>query len=545
MRALVVFARLFPFVLAFLRDRRRFIVFGRPLRRTEEAHRRRAERLTRTLADLGPAFIKLAQIFAARADILPEPYLSALGTLTDQVPPLPSGVAETVIRGELDEDVGRLFDRFDPVPLAAASLGQVHRASYQGREVVVKVLRPGVEDVVRRDLDVSFRILFLLNVLFPGHQVRAMTAIVSEFSKRIADEVDFREEARNAVTLKRNFAAEPRVVVPDVVPELVRRRVLVLEYVEGTRIDRLQQRLASGELRLDGLMTTLAEMYVKMMLEDGVFHADPHAGNLLVDAEGRLVLLDFGMVLQVERETRRRLVEAVLAAARQDVDGLINAFYELGILDPDVDRGTVRDAARSLMAITIRDDVSHRQIQQLVEQVLQTFYEWPLVLPSNLVYFGRAAVLVEGIGLRYDPEFNALAVARPVLARSGARLVQGVLEQDPRHRITDWTQEAITTVRTLRDLVRRVERDELRVRWHPRDTLELQRFLAQQVRRALLALFAFTLALITSVVYLATRRLAVLALGLVLSFGLFFVIFLLPTHLFQNPLRFRRRWPER
>ena len=194
---------------------------------------------------------------------------------------------------------------------------------------------------------------------------------------------------------------------------------------------------------------------------------------------------------------------------------MINGFYELGILDPDVDRGTVRDAARSLMAITIRDDVSHRQIQRLVEQVLQTFYEWPLMLPSNLVYFGRAAVLVEGIGLRYDPEFNALAVARPVVARSAGRLIQGVLEQDPRARITDWTQEAIAAVRTLRDLVRRVERDELRVRSHPRDTLELQRFLAQQVRRALLALFAFTVAVITSVLYLATRRLAILVPGLV------------------------------
>jgi predicted unusual protein kinase regulating ubiquinone biosynthesis (AarF/ABC1/UbiB family) len=545
MRALVIFARLLPFVLAFLRDRRRFLLFGRPPRRSEERHRRRAERFTRTVADLGPAFIKLAQVFAARADILPEPYLSAIGTLTDQVPPLPPGVAETVIRSELGDDAGRIFDRFDPEPLAAASLGQVHRAAYQGREVVVKVLRPGVEEVVRRDLGVSFRILFLLNLLFPGHQVRAITTIVSEFSKRISDELDFREEARNAVTVKRNFAGEPRVVVPGVVPDLVRRRVLVLEYVEGTRIDRLHQRLASGELRLDALMATLAELYIKMMLEDGVFHADPHAGNLLVDAEGRLVLLDFGMVLQVERETRRRLIEAVLAAARQDVDGVINAFYELGILDPDVDRGTVRDAARSLMAITIRDDVTSRQIQRLVEQVLQTFYEWPLILPSNLVYFGRAAVLVEGIGLRYDPEFNAIAVARPVVARSAGRLIQGVLEQDPRSRITDWTQEALTTVRTLRDLVRRVERDELRVRWHPRDTLELQRFLAQQVRRALLALFAFTLALITSVVYLATRRLSVLALGLLMSFGMFLVIFLLPTHLFQNPLRFRRRWPER
>jgi predicted unusual protein kinase regulating ubiquinone biosynthesis (AarF/ABC1/UbiB family) len=544
-RALVVFVRLFPFVLAFLLDRRRFLVLGRPRRRVAKHHQQRAERLTRTLADLGPTFIKLAQVFAARADILPEPYLSAIGTLTDRVPPLAPGEAERVIREELGRDVSQVFERFEAEPLAAASLGQVHRASYAGREVVVKVLRPGVEEIVGDDLDVSFRILFLLNVLFPNHHTRAITAIVSEFSKRIRDELDFREEARNAATLRRNFQSEPRVVVPEVVTELVSRRVLVLEYVEGTRIDRLHERIASGELDLTRLVETVVDAYIKMMLEDGVFHGDPHAGNLLVDPQGRLVLLDFGMVLQVERETRRRLVETVLAAARQDVDGVINGFYELGILDPDVDRGTVRDAAQSLMAISLRDDVSPRQIQRLVEQVLQTFYDWPLMVPSNLVYFGRAGVLVEGIGLRYDPNFNALAMARPVLGRAATRLVQGFLDQDPRTRITDWTQEALTTARTLRDLVRRVERDELRVRWHPRDTLELQRFLAQQVRRALLALFAFTIAILTSVIYLATRRLEVLVVGLVIAFGMFLVIFLLPTHLFQNPLRFRRNWPHR
>jgi predicted unusual protein kinase regulating ubiquinone biosynthesis (AarF/ABC1/UbiB family) len=545
MRAFVVFSRLLPFMLAFLWDRRRFLVVGRPRRRDAERHRRRAERLTATLAELGPTFIKLAQVFAARADILPEPYLSAIATLTDQVPPLPPGVAERVVREELGRDVAELFQRFESEPLAAASLGQVHRASYAGREVVVKVLRPGVEELVGEDLDVSFRILFLLNLLFPNHHTRAITAIVSEFSKRIRDELDFREEARNAALLRRNFQNEPRVVVPEVVAELVTRRVLVLEYLEGTRIDRLHERLASGELELQRLVETVVDAYIKMMLEDGVFHADPHAGNLLVDPQGRLVLLDFGMVLQVERETRRRLVETVLAAARQDVDGVINGFYELGILDPDVDRGTVRDAAQSLMAVSLKDDTSPRQIQRLVEQVLDTFYQWPLVLPSNLVYFGRAGVLVEGIGLRYDPNFNALAMARPVLARSAKRLIQGVLEQDPRTRVTDWTQEALTVARTLRDLVRRVERDELRVRWHPRDTLELQRFLAQQVRRALLALFAFTVAVIASVVYLATRRLEVLVLGLLIAFGMFLVIFLLPTHLFQNPLRFRRHWSAR
>lgn len=545
MRALVVFGRLFPFVLAFLLDRRRFLVLGRPRRRDPERHRRRSEHLTATLAGLGPTFIKLAQVFAARADILPEPYLTAIGTLTDRVPPLPAGVAERVVLEELGRDVAQLFERFDSEPLAAASLGQVHRASYAGREVVVKVLRPGVEEVIGKDLDVSFRILFVLNLLFPNHHTRAITAIVSEFSKRIREELDFRQEARNAAVLRRNFQSEPRVVIPEVVTELVSRRVLVLEYMEGTRIDRLQERIASGELDLGRLVETVVDAYIKMMLEDGVFHADPHAGNLLVDPAGRLVLLDFGMVLQVERETRRRLIETALAAARQDVDGVINGFYELGILDPDVDRGTVRDAAQSLMSVSLQDDMSPRQIQRLVEQVLQTFYDWPLMLPSNLVYFGRAGVLVEGIGLRYDPNFNALAMARPVLSRSATRLIQGVLEQDPRVKFTDWTQEAMTTVRTLRDLVRRVERDELRVRWHPRDTLELQRFLAQQVRRALLALFAFTVAILAGVLYLATRRLELLIMGLLIAFGMFLVIFLLPTHLFQNPLSFRRNWPHR
>jgi predicted unusual protein kinase regulating ubiquinone biosynthesis (AarF/ABC1/UbiB family) len=542
MRAVHVFFRLLPFLIAFLRDRRRFLLFGSPLPYNAARHRRRAERLTRTLADLGPTFIKLAQVFGARADILPEPYLGAIGTLADQVPPLATGVAEQLVAAELGEPVSVLFERFHPEPLAAASLGQVHRAKFRGRDVVVKVLRPGVDEVVRRDLDISFRLLFVLNLLFPTHHTRAIAAIVSEFAKRIWGELDFREEARNAETLRRNFAGDSRIVVPEVVGELTRRRVLVLEYVEGTRIDRLHERIAQGSIVLNDLLALVAEVYIKMMLEDGFFHADPHAGNLLVDAEGRLVLLDFGMVLQVGRETRARMVRTVLAAVRQDVDGVINGFYELGILDPDVDRGTVRDAAQHLMGVALRDDVSPRQMQRIVEDVLRTFYEWPLMLPPDLVYFGRAAVLVEGIGLRYDPDFNVIATARPVVARAAGRLMQGLLGSDGRAKVADWGLEAAAVVRSLRDLLRRVEREELRVRWHPRDTVELHRFLAQQVRRGLLALFAVAIGVITSILYVASGRLELLVLGLALSVGLFAVVFILPSHLFQNPLRFRRRW---
>lgn len=539
MRAVVIFIRLLPFVLAFLLDRRRFVLFGAPRRRRPERHEARAERLTATLAALGPTFIKLAQVFGARADILPEPYLTAIATLTDRVPPLAPGQAERVIAEETGMSPEELFQRFDPEPLAAASLGQVHRARYRDREVVVKVLRPGVDDLVQQDLKISFRILFLVNLLFPNHHVRAITTIVTEFSKRIGEELNFREEARHAELLRRNFTSDARVVVPEVVAELTRRRILVLEYVEGTRIDRLQDRIAAGEVALVPLIQTIAELYIKMMLVDGVFHADPHPGNLLVDRAGRIVFLDFGMVLQVEQATRTRILKTVIAAVRQDADGVINGFYELGILDPEVDRGTVRDAARHLMEVAQRDDVGPQEIQRIVEEVLLTFYQWPLMLPSDLVYFGRAAVLVEGIGHRYDPEFNAITAIRPVVMRMSPDLARTVLGQSHRATLADWTHDAAMTVRTLRDLLERVEREELRLRWHPRDTLELQRFLSQQVRRGLLAVGAVSLALISSIIFLAVRRLEVLVIGLALSFAVFAIVLVLPSHLFQNPLRFR------
>lgn len=545
MRALQILVRLAPFVVAFLIDRRRFILFGRPARRTEAQHQRRASRLTRTLADLGPTFIKLGQVMGIRADIVPEPYLSAMATLSDQVPPLAPGEAERVIAAAEGQTVDELFEEFDSEPLAAASLGQVHRARYQGQDVVVKVLRPGVDDLVQSDLKISFRVLFALHVLFPNHHVRALAAIVNEFAKRINEELDFEEEARHAEVLRRNFADEPRVVVPRVFEDLTRRQVLVLEYMSGTRIDRLQDRIASGEVRLDDLIATISELYIRMMLVDGVFHADPHPGNVLLDEQGRIVFLDFGMVLEVEQETRTRLMKTVVAAVRQDADGVINGFYELGILDPDVDRGTVRDAARHQMAVAHREDMSSRQIQHIVEDVLRTFYQWPLILPSDLVYFGRAAVLVEGIGHHYDPEFNAMAAIRPVVTRMSPQLTKTLLGVSPEHTLLDWSQEAASTVRTLKDLLTRVEREELRLRWHPRDTLEMQRFLAQQVRRGLLAVFAFTVALISSIVYLAVHRLEVLVVGLLLSLGMFLVVFVLPSHLFQNPLRLRPRWPVR
>ncbi|HEY9514285.1 MAG TPA: AarF/ABC1/UbiB kinase family protein [Gemmatimonadaceae bacterium] len=541
MRAFYVFWRLFPFIVTFFRDRRRWILVGGRRSVSVEEHRRRAEKLTGIVAALGPTFIKLAQVFASRADILPEPYLSEVGRLTDRVPPLPSSIIEAVIVRELGRPVREIFDRFEPEPLAAASLGQVHRATLGDREVVVKVLRPGVEELVAVDLAVAFRILFFVNVLFPNHHTRAITTIVSEFARRIDEEMDFREEARNAQQIRANFAGDDRVAVPEVIEGLTSRRVLVLQYMEGTKIDRLQERIRSGEISLPVLLETLVQAYAQMMLVDGLFHADPHPGNLLVAPDGTLVLLDFGMVVRVEQETRVALIQTILAAVRRDVDGVVAGFYDLGLLDPEVDRGTVRDAARALMAIAFTPDARPRQVQRIVHEVLSTFYRWPIVLPSEFVYLGRAAALAEGIGVRYDQNFNSVQFASPILKSMGARLLASAVTGDPRDRMQDALTQISGIARELRDILRRAGRDELRVRAHPRDVLEMQRFLAGQTRRIALCLMTGVLAIVGAIVYLADRNVYVLVATVVTTICLFAFLLLIPWHLLSQPLRGYRR----
>jgi predicted unusual protein kinase regulating ubiquinone biosynthesis (AarF/ABC1/UbiB family) len=526
-----------PFVLAFVRDRRRWILLGRPRRLTLEQHRERARRMVDAIASLGPTFIKMAQVLSARADIIPEPYLSEIGRLQDAVPPVPVEAIEDVVMRELGRTTAEAFDAFDRVPIASASLGQVHRAVVGGEEVAVKVLRPGVEGLIAMDLDISFRILFLLNLLFPNHHIRALTAVFREFERRIREETDLREEAKNTERFRQIFAGDRRVRAPRVVDAFTRRRVLVTEFVHGTKVDRLHEQFAAGSLSLAGLMENLVEVYLRMMLVEGFVHADPHPGNILVQEDGTIVFLDFGMVLQVGRSTRDRILQLSLAAARDDVDGIINGMYELGMIDPEISRAEIRDAAAQIMTILQQArGLSHRRIQEMVQEILDAFYTWPLMLPEELVYFFRASALLEGIGIRYDPHFNGLDVTRPVVERLRGEILRGT-GRTPGVVARDLLGQAEHAVRALYDLVNRAEREELRLRAHPRDVMQREKFMGLVVRRLLLGLFASVMAIVSTLIFVATGNWMVLALGNATALFFFFVVLVVPIYLLENPLR--------
>jgi predicted unusual protein kinase regulating ubiquinone biosynthesis (AarF/ABC1/UbiB family) len=539
-RGIAVFTRLTPFVLSFLRDRKRWVLVGRPARRTPEHHDRRAAKLVTAVAGLGPTFIKLAQLLSARADILPEPYLSRISTLQDQVPPDPPEAIIAVVEAELGRPVGEVFQDFAREPIAAASLGQVHHARLDSRDVVVKVLRPGVEETVAMDLDISFRLLFWLNVMFPNHHVRALTNVVREFSHKVREEMDFRLEAENMRRFQRTFRSETRVRSPEVMDALVTRRVLVMEQVRGTKVDRLHPLFESGRLTFREVMEGLTGMYLRMMMVDGFLHADPHPGNILVQDDGTVLLLDWGMVVEAPRQTRETILSVALAVGREDVDGIINGMYQLGMISPEVSRGEVRAAATEIMKVLGKVQSTNRQhVQELVRDIFDTFYTWPIMLPQELVYFFRAVVLLEGIGFRYDPGFDGLQFIRGVIRQNRVEIARAT-GKEPVQVARGFVDEAQAALRGIRELIARAEREELRVRIHPRDIQTQERFLHLQARRLLLSIFATATAVITAILFIAVRSWWLLAAGLVTSLVMFVLVFLIPTHLLENPLRHAR-----
>lgn len=409
----------------------RYISLGRRLtsfkKRYPPEHRLSApERLRMAFEELGPSFIKLGQLLACRPDLLPPEYSKELVRLTDSVPPFPSDEARRIIEQDLGSRLERIFAEFDPTPIAAASIAQVHRARlFDGRDVIVKVQRPDIDRIINRDINILIGLAEMMDSFIPEARVYNPRGIVDEFGKTIGRELDFFIEASNAARLRKNFEGSSILYVPEVISSLSARRVLVLERIEGIRIDDVVRIEQAGH-DLKELTRRGAAAYFQMVFQDGFFHADPHPGNIFVLADGRLGLVDFGIMGRLSEENMEYFARAFIAIAQGDFAGLVQSYVDMGWVPEesmDVEgfqRELIEDVADLLepyygMTAVQIDFASY------VERVTRIMRRYGLMLPKNLYLVDKTFVTLEGILRQVHPDFNYIEVAKPYVERLIAR----------------------------------------------------------------------------------------------------------------------------
>ncbi len=459
-RFVVVLWQFLPLMLAIARDRRRFLLFGRSRSVSSATRRGRATRLRESLLTLGPTFIKLGQLLSTRPDILPPEYIEALSALQDRVPPAPWEDAQSVVTDELGP-IESAFDSFDTDSISGASLGQVYTAEFEGETVAVKVRRPEIEALVEADLRVIQFSVPLLVPFIDDAQAFSVETLAGEFATVIRQEMDYEREATMLREIRSNLDSFDRIRIPRVIEERSGERVLTMEYVGGTKITEIDDVDALGIDRT-ALAKTLQKAYFEMIVTHGVFHADPHPGNLAVKDDGTLVLYDFGMSGRVDSFTQDRIVEFYMAIANQDIDGILDALIAMGTLSPTADRAVMANVMELAIADARGEDIEQYRVNQIISQVENTIYEFPLRLPSNLALVLRVATVVEGVCVTLDPDFDFIAVATEFLREHG--YLEATAKQFVEDRVDEIERATRASVRIppkLEDALDRIDREHL------------------------------------------------------------------------------------
>ena len=411
-----VVLKLLPIVINLRRDRRQWVKReGKNV--NEENYRRHARKVLKTFIELGPSYIKLGQWLSTRVDILPQPYLEVLSKLQDDVPPAHFSEVKPIIENELGK-IEDAFEEFDTSPLSGASLGQVYLAKYAGKQVIVKVGRPNIERIIEDDIYVLKKILPLATRFIDPNLRFSAEGMMAQFIETVHEEMDYRIEAENLLTIKHNLTGDPSVIIPDVFLDRTTRHVLTMKYVPGVKITDIA-RLDEKGIDREKLVVRVHRLFFKMLLRHDIFHADPHPGNISVAEDGRLILYDFGMVGRLDSETRIRLIRLYLGMLDKDPERTVNVLIELRTLEPTVNRYIVeRGIALSIESLHGRH-VDNMEVKALVELANKTMSRFPFRLPKNLALYMRMSSILEGIYLHHKVSFKFVKVLAGLLEEEG------------------------------------------------------------------------------------------------------------------------------
>jgi predicted unusual protein kinase regulating ubiquinone biosynthesis (AarF/ABC1/UbiB family) len=378
--------------------------------------RKRAIKVRNIITKLGPAYIKIGQALSTRPDLVSPIYLEELSKLQDQIPSFPNEIAFRFIEEELGKKPDEIYLEMSPNPIAAASLGQVYRAKLStGEEVAVKVQRP---DLIRRiTLDIYILRSITSWVQNNIKRVRSdLVAITDELAERIFEEINYVQEGRNAERFKKLYGYIKEIYVPKIYWEYTGRRVLTMEWVSGTKLTDIEKVQAQG-IDATHLVEVGVECSLRQLLEHGFFHADPHPGNLLAMADGRLAYLDFGMMSRIKPYQRYGLIEAVVHLVNRDFEALAQDYIKLDFLTPDTDLRPIIPALANVFGNALGASVAELNFKSITDQMSAMMYEFPFRVPAYYALIIRSMVTLEGIAIGIEPNFKVLSKAYPYVAK--------------------------------------------------------------------------------------------------------------------------------
>ena len=452
---------------------------GMTLEKMGDRRRHQAIWIRETFLDLGPTFIKLGQLFSTRADLFPIEYVEELSKLQDRVPAFSYEQVQEIVLADLGKPITELFRTFDPIPLAAASLGQVHRAQlHSGEEVVVKVQRPGLKQLFEIDLS----ILRGITIYFQNHPDwgpgRDWLGIYEECCRILWEEIDYLNEGRNADTFRRNFRKFDWVRVPRVFWRYASPRVLTLEYLPGIKISHYEALEAAG-LDRHHLANLGAQAYLHQLLDDGFFHADPHPGNIAVSPEGALIFYDFGMMGQIQPMTRERLMVTFLGVAQRDAGLVVSSLIELGALQETEDMGPVRRSIQYILDHLMDKPFEEQSVTAISDDLYAIAYDQPFRFPATFTFVMRAFSTLEGVGKGLNPDFNFMEAAKPfankLMSNSNFSNSTESLLGELSRQAAQVGSTAFGLPRRLEDTLDKLERGDIRVRVRSIETDRLLR----------------------------------------------------------------------
>ena len=423
-----------------------------------------AERVRLAFEELGPTFIKLGQLLSTRPDVIPLNFVKEFAKLQDKVPHFPFEEAEIQIKLELGKPVEEMFQQIERTPVAAASIAQVHRARLTtGENVVVKVRRPGIDAIVETDIDVLMGIAQMMERHMPGSEIYDPVALVKEFARTIRREMDFSREGHTIEKMRDNFHGDNTLHFPKVFWQYTGKAILTLEFIDGIKVT---EHSALEKAGLDGRLIAKrgANAFLKMVLDHGFFHGDPHPGNVLILPDNVICLLDYGIVGRLDHQLKKYLTDVILTVVGRDVDELISLLVYSGEMGENINRRALKRDLSEFIDSYYEIPLQEIEVGRLLLEFIDIITTYHIKLQPDLMLLIKALVIIEGMGRELDPEFNMIEHMRPFMERAiKEKIAPSRLTREVSGMLSSYLKLAVNLPRDLREILHRVNHNKFKI----------------------------------------------------------------------------------